>query len=49
MAVKLYTSRAWLMMEMACKTPEQIAKEQKTTAQTIYNWIERHGLTRKLK
>jgi len=43
--LKLYASKAWLQSELATgKSPEKIAEEQSCTAQTIYNWMQKHGL-----
>lgn len=46
MAVKLYTSEAWLRKRflMDKKTPEEIAKETGASLETIYVYLAKFGL-----
>lgn len=49
--MKLYQNQAWMRKRyiMDRKSPEDIAKECNASTETIYLWLEKHGLRKKRK
>lgn len=47
--MKLYKSETWLRKRYILdrKKPEDIAKECGTSTETIYLWLEKHGIRKK--
>jgi hypothetical protein len=47
--MKLYKNEAWMRKRYIFdkKRPEEIAKECGTSTETIYLWLEKHGIRKK--